>query len=71
MRTHSGHVVMSLSPNPKDLRRPFCRVIARPGDREWDVASDLRWDPMPESEQVASVIAPEEHGLTVDELLAA
>jgi HD-GYP domain-containing protein (c-di-GMP phosphodiesterase class II) len=71
MQTHSGHVVMSLSPNPEDLRRPFCRVIGRPGEASLDPASELRWDPMPDGEQVARVIPPEEHGLPIDDMLAA
>lgn len=70
MRTHSGHVVLSVSPNPFDTRRPFCRIIARPGG-EWDTAATDRWDPMPDDEQVESILLPEEHGLPIDAILAA
>jgi len=71
MRTRSGHVVLSASPNPRDSRRPFCRVIARPGATEWDATGAERWDPMPEDEIVEHILLPEEHGLPVDTLLAA
>lgn len=70
MRTHSGHVVLSVSPNPFDTRRPFCRIIARPGG-DWDAAAADRWDPMPDDEQVDSILLPEEHGLPIDVMLAA
>ena len=70
MRTHSGHVVLSVSPNPFDTRRPFCRIIARPGG-EWDAGATERWDPMPDGEQVESILLPEEHGLPIDVMLAA
>jgi len=71
MRTRSGHVVLSVSPNPRDTRRPFCRVISRPGDTRADSGATDRWDPMPEDEVVERVLYPEEHGLPVDLLLAA
>jgi len=71
MRTRSGHVAMSLSPNPADLRRPNCRLVAHPGETSLDPTLDARWEPMPESEEVAQVLTPEEHGLPIDELLAA
>ena len=70
MRTRSGHIVLSASPNPFDTRRPFCRIIAHPGG-EWDAGASARWDPMPDSEQVESILLPEEHGLPIDVMLAA
>jgi len=71
MTTRSGHVVLSVSPNPRDLRRPYCRVIARPREKAWDTAASERWDPMPDTEQVVSILLPEEHGLPIDVMLAA
>ena len=67
----SGHIVLSLSPNPDDSRRPFCRVLVEPDggtpprDRE-----DL-WSPMPEGVRVVRVLRPEEHEFPVAEELAA
>jgi HD-GYP domain-containing protein (c-di-GMP phosphodiesterase class II) len=71
MRMRSGHVVVSISPNTEDPRRPYCRVVAAPGQTEWNPASDHRWDPMPEGEHVERVLPPEEHKLPIDEMLAA
>lgn len=69
--TVSAHVVLSLSPNPADARRPFCRVLELPdGTRpEADVAET--WDPMPDHEVVARVLAPEEWPGETEPLLAA
>jgi len=71
MRTRSGHLVLSVSPNPRDLRRPYCRLIARPGETTCDADANERWDPMPDAEQVESILLPEEHGLPIETLLAA
>ncbi|MEO5617259.1 MAG: HD domain-containing phosphohydrolase [Candidatus Eisenbacteria bacterium] len=71
MQTRSGYHVLSVSPNPRDTRRPYCRVITRPGEQRCDLGAMERWDPMPEEEQVERVVFPEEHGLPVDQLLAA
>jgi len=68
--TSSNHVVLSLSPNPADLRRPHVRVMVRPdGSMPTEDAPEL-WDPMPESESVVRVLQPEEHPGS-QELLAA
>ncbi len=71
MRTRSGHVVLSVSPNTEDPRRPFCRIVAEPGESAWNPASDRRWDPMPADEHVERVLPPEEHKLPIEEMLAA
>ena len=71
MQTRSGHHVLSVSPNPRDTRRPYCRVITRPGEDRSDLGLTERWDPMPEEEVVERVVFPEEHGLPIDQLLAA
>jgi HD-GYP domain-containing protein (c-di-GMP phosphodiesterase class II) len=68
--TVSGHVVLSLSPNPADPRRPFCRLLEQPdGTRLDDPAAT--WDPMPPHEEVARVLTPEEWPGDVQTLLAA
>jgi HD-GYP domain-containing protein (c-di-GMP phosphodiesterase class II) len=69
--TDSGHVVLSVSPNSDDLRRPFCRVLVRPDGRPEPEDNPTTWDPMPESEHVAHVLRPEEHKIKTGEYLAA
>jgi putative nucleotidyltransferase with HDIG domain len=69
--TASGNMVLSISPNPDDLRRPNCRLLARPdGSVVPDDQHEL-WEPMPETENVLRVVRPEEHGVNTGELLAA
>lgn len=69
--TESGTVVLAVSPNRDDVRRPFCRVLVRPdGASEPDEGGEL-WSPMPETEQVLRVLRPEEHNVDVGEKLAA
>jgi HD-GYP domain-containing protein (c-di-GMP phosphodiesterase class II) len=69
--TESGHVVLALSPNPADIRRPNSRVLVRPdGTMEPDENAEI-WNPMPATEQVARVLRPEEHSINTGELLAA
>lgn len=71
LETSSGHVVMSLSPNPNDLRRPFCRVLERPdGTRFLEVVGPT-WDPMPPHEHVVRPLSPEEWPGDTESLLAA
>ena len=71
LQTESGYVVLSMSPNPKDVRRPFCRVLVRPdGTLEPEEGAEL-WNPMPAAENVVRVLRPEEHVTDVGELLAA
>ena len=68
--TAAGHVALSLSPNPADPRRPFCRLLERPdGTRIEDGAAT--WDPMPPDQEVARVLSPEEWPGDVQALLAA
>ncbi|MCC6350470.1 MAG: HD domain-containing protein [Candidatus Eisenbacteria bacterium] len=71
LQTANNHVVMVMSPNPKDVTRPNCRVLARPdGTAPPDDAPEL-WEPMPESEHANRVLKPEEHRHDTKELLAA
>ena len=71
MMTESRHVVLSISPNPADRRRPHCRVLVRPdGTTPPDEAPEI-WDPMPAHEHVARIIQPEDHAVPAGALLAA
>ena len=69
--TASGHLVLVLSPNPRDLRRPTCRIVERPAETSGAAAEGEIWDPMPESERVVRVLPPEELSIDVNALLAA
>lgn len=69
--TESGYTALSLSPNPADLRRPFCRVLARPDGQAPGEHEVQTWDPMPQEERVARVLRPDEFQGSVTDLLAA
>ena len=71
MVTASGHLVLSLSPNPNDLRRPNCRVLARPDGSLEPEENAETWHPMPPHEQVVRVVRPEEVSVNTSEMLAA
>ncbi len=71
MITESDHVVLSVSPNPADLGRPYCRVLLRPDLSAPDPASPESWDPMPAGEKIARVLMPEEFAVDPKMLLAA
>jgi hypothetical protein len=71
LHTASGAVALAMSPNPKDVTRPHCRVLVRAdGTTPSEDAPEL-WDPMPDSEHVHRVLLPEEYQAPTSELLAA
>jgi HD-GYP domain-containing protein (c-di-GMP phosphodiesterase class II) len=71
LMTSSRHIVISLSPNPEDPRRPNCRVLSRPdGSMPPDTDPEL-WSPMPNDVIVSSVVDPDEFEGEIDRLLAA
>ncbi|HEY3215010.1 MAG TPA: HD domain-containing phosphohydrolase [Candidatus Eisenbacteria bacterium] len=67
----SGHLVLSMSPNPGDVCRPNVRVLAHPHEASpvEDVVDE--WTPMPAERSVIRVVRPEEHPFNTNELLAA
>jgi HD-GYP domain-containing protein (c-di-GMP phosphodiesterase class II) len=69
--TQSNHVVLAVSPNPNDLRRPFCRVLVCPDGTPVPEDVEETWDPMPQSEGVLRVLRPEEITIDAQERLAA
>lgn len=71
MQTQSGHVVLAMSPNPKDVTRPVCRVLLNPGGNAPAEGETDIWDPMGPEESVKSVLSPEEHKADTEKLLAA
>ena len=69
--TASGHAVLAISPNPRDVRRPHCRVIVRPDGSPVPEDAPELWEPMPDSDSVARVLRPEDVPVNTGELLAA
>ena len=68
--TESNHVVLSLSPNPKDLRRPHCRVLVLPDGTVLPEDQVTTWDPMSPGETAVRVLEPEDYQ-GAEQLLAA
>ncbi len=71
LQTESGHMVLSLSPNVNDLRRPHCRVLVRPDGSLVPENEPLLWTPMPLEERVVRVLRPDEYQQSTAEMLAA
>jgi HD-GYP domain-containing protein (c-di-GMP phosphodiesterase class II) len=71
LQTDSGHVVLALSPNPQDVRRPNCRVLVLPDGTAAPEEGAEQWNPMPSDRNVIKVLRPEEHAFATGELLAA
>ena len=71
LQTASGAIALSMSPNPEDLRRPTCRLLARADGTPVPEDAPEFWEPMPSTESVARVIRPEERAVKTNELLAA
>ncbi len=69
--TKSEHTAISLGPNLADPRRPFCRVLARPGGERLAPEETTVWNPMPAAESVAGVLSPEEFEVDVEAQLKA
>jgi len=67
----SGHLVVSLSPNPEDGRRPNCVVLARPDGSMPPDSEPETWNPMPDGLSVAHVVEADEFEGEVERLLAA
>lgn len=71
LETRSGYLVVSLTNNREDLRRPHCRVLAHPDGTPALEGRPEIWAPMPRHETVARVVPPEEFEVEIDQLLAA
>ena len=69
--TRTNHVVLAVSPNPNDLRRPCCRVLVRPDGTPLPEDVEETWDPMPAHECVQRVLRPEDTTIDAQERLAA
>ena len=69
MRTESGRVLLSISPNSTDPRRPICREVATgPRDEAAPIVPDAV---LSEHERVSRVLAPEDVDVDVEDQLAA
>lgn len=71
LQTRSGYLVLSLTNDRENLRRPHCRVLARPDGTHVLEGRPEIWAPMPGHETVARVVPPEEFEVEIDRLLAA
>lgn len=71
LQTESNHVVIVTAPNPKEVARPFCRVLVRPDGTSPSADAPEFWEPMPESERARRVLKPEDHPHGTREALAA
>jgi HD-GYP domain-containing protein (c-di-GMP phosphodiesterase class II) len=71
METDSGHVVLAISPNPHDVRRPHCRVLARPDGAQTEAEAADVWNPMLENIKPVRVLPPEDFGVDAATQLAA
>ncbi len=71
MITDSKTAVLSIAPNPADLRRPQCRVLVHPDGRVEPEEGGETWTPMPSTEHVERVLAPEDLQVKIQEYLAA
>jgi HD-GYP domain-containing protein (c-di-GMP phosphodiesterase class II) len=72
LQVDSGHVVLALSPNPEDPRRPNCKVLVRPDGTPPPDDQPENWDPMPADRRVTKVLKPEDiTTINVDEHLSA
>ena len=71
LATDSGHIVLSISPTAKDLRRPHCRVLHFPDGSSPARTTPVLWRPMPDEERVTRVLSPEEFLLDDEDALAA
>lgn len=71
LQTESNHLVIVTAPNPKDVTRPFCRVLVHPDGGTPAADAPEFWEPMPETERARRVLKPEEHPPDTREALAA
>ena len=71
MITESNIAVLSITANAADLRRPHCRVLVHADGRIEPEEGGEAWTPMPETERVVRVLAPEDLQLNLQEYLAA
>jgi HD-GYP domain-containing protein (c-di-GMP phosphodiesterase class II) len=71
LQTDSGHVVLALGPSPKDVARPFVRVLMHPDGTPASTEPPEEWNPMPRIRSVTRVIRPEETSINTAEQLAA
>lgn len=70
LHADSGHVVLAISPNPADARRPFSRVLAWPDGTMASEDRQEEWTPMPPERGVVRVLRPEDYTFNTAEQLA-
>jgi HD-GYP domain-containing protein (c-di-GMP phosphodiesterase class II) len=71
MQTASGHVLLAVTPDPRDPARPNARVLVRPDGTQPEDETAEEWSPIPEHESVVRVLLPEETAIDAQQKLAA
>jgi HD-GYP domain-containing protein (c-di-GMP phosphodiesterase class II) len=71
LRTAAGRLLLSLTPNTGDLRRPICRRLEVGDDSIARASAETPDTPITPDDHVIAVIAPEELDADVEGLLAA
>src|SRR5207244_13477303 len=71
LATDSGHVVLSISPNPEDPRRPNCKVLRRPDGTTPAEDEPERWEPLGRERRAMRVLDPDDLSIDVEEELRA
>src|SRR5262249_8713480 len=67
----SGHIALSLAPNPENHRRPSVRIVLRPDGSLAPQDQPEDWCPMADDRRVERVLRPEELNADAAEYLAA
>ena len=71
LQTNTNHIVLSLSPNPNDVTRPYVRVLAYPDGSTPDPNHPEDWTPMPRECNAVKVLPPDSVETSTSEQLAA
>jgi hypothetical protein len=71
LQTNTNHIVLVLSPNPRDVARPFVRVLARPDGSSPDANNPEDWSPMPRDIGAVKVLPPDSVETNTADQLAA
>ena len=71
LQTDTGRLVLALSPNVEDPRRPFCRLLTDDDQNTLSPEQAEEWNPMPPTVRVVRVLKPEEFEVSATQQLAA
>jgi hypothetical protein len=69
LQVDSGYLVLAMSPNVADPRRPNCKVLRRPDGTSPPDDAPEHWEPMAADVRVVRVLGPEECDINPDDHL--